>query len=69
MSGVMRGRARQVDTALGVIEQAAAIAIEEVVDVDDDAISGEAIRERLEAALETMEESVATMQEQLERLA
>ncbi|MYH70798.1 MAG: hypothetical protein F4147_12260 [Gammaproteobacteria bacterium] len=73
MSSVMRGRAKQVDTVLKIIEQAAeqaeaaAVAWEEVQDLDDEpAIDYEVVMERLESALQTMEESVATMREQLD---
>lgn len=69
----MRGRAKQVDTVLKIIEQAAeqaeaaAVAWEEVQDLDDEpAIDYEVVMERLESALQTMEESVATMREQLD---
>ena len=64
----MRGRAKQVDTVLKIIEQAAeqaeaaAVAWEEVQDLDDEpTIDYEVLMERLESALQTMEESVATM--------
>lgn len=74
MSTVMRGRAAQVDKSLELIEQAAsacesaAIAVEEVVDVDDPGVSREAISERLDTALMTIEDALGTLQEQRERL-
>ena len=74
MSTVMRGRAAQVDTSLNLIEQAAsacesaAIAVEEVVDVDDSGVSQEAIAERLDTALMTIEDALGTLQEQREKL-
>ena len=71
---VLRGRAAQVDTALAVIKQAAshaeaaAIAIDEVVDVDDPGVCRDGIRERLDAALETVSLALDTLEERRERL-